>query len=69
MFLQVTWEKGGSGLVWYTDSFFWNELEGTDTDWKWVDDWDVDYSIYYDQKTGDLDAKQSVGMMEDQKLR
>ncbi|CAG9536858.1 unnamed protein product [Cercopithifilaria johnstoni] len=67
---EVTWEKGGPGLVWYTDSFFWNELEeGTDSDWKWVDDWDVDYSIYYDQKDGDLDARQSVEMMEDQKLR
>uniref|UniRef100_A0A183HKD3 G-patch domain-containing protein n=1 Tax=Onchocerca flexuosa TaxID=387005 RepID=A0A183HKD3_9BILA len=65
---EVTWEKGGPGLVWYTDSFFWNELEeGTDSDWKWVDDWDVDYSIYYDRKDGDLDAKQSVEMMEDQK--
>uniref|UniRef100_A0A0R3RFQ4 G-patch domain-containing protein n=1 Tax=Elaeophora elaphi TaxID=1147741 RepID=A0A0R3RFQ4_9BILA len=67
---EVTWEKGGPGLVWYTDSFFWNELEeGTDSDWKWADDWDVDYSIYYDRTDGDLDAKQSVEMMEDQKLR
>uniref|UniRef100_A0A8R1XND7 G-patch domain-containing protein n=1 Tax=Onchocerca volvulus TaxID=6282 RepID=A0A8R1XND7_ONCVO len=66
---EVTWEKGGPGLVWYTDSFFWNELEeGIDSDWKWVDDWDIDYSIYYDRKDGDLDAKQSVEMMEDQKL-
>ncbi|KAM3719266.1 G patch domain-containing protein [Dirofilaria immitis] len=66
---EVTWEKGGPGLVWYTDSFFWKELEeGTDNDWKWVDDWNVDYSIYYDRKDGDLDAKQSVAMREDQKL-
>ncbi|KAL3994671.1 G-patch domain family protein [Acanthocheilonema viteae] len=67
---EVIWEKGGPGLVWYMDSFFWKELEeGTDSDWKWADDWDVDYSIYYDRKDGDLDAKQSVEMMEDQKLR
>lgn len=68
--LQVTWEKGGPGLVWYTDTFFWKELEeGIDSDWKWADDWDVDYSVYYDRKDGDLDAKQSVEMLEDQKLR
>ncbi|VIO94199.1 Uncharacterized protein BM_BM4866 [Brugia malayi] len=67
---EVTWEKGGPGLVWYTDTFFWKKLEdGTDNDWKWADDWDVDYSIYYDRKEGDLDAKHSVEMMEDQKLR
>lgn len=66
----MTWEKGGPGLVWYTDTFFWKKLEdGTDNDWKWADDWDVDYSIYYDRKEGDLDAKHSVEMMEDQKLR
>ncbi|EFO27632.1 hypothetical protein LOAG_00849 [Loa loa] len=67
---EVTWEKGGPGLVWYTDAFFWNELEeGKDSDWKWVDNWDVDYSIYYDRKDGDFDAKQSVEILEDQKLR
>uniref|UniRef100_A0A1I8EZL4 G-patch domain-containing protein n=1 Tax=Wuchereria bancrofti TaxID=6293 RepID=A0A1I8EZL4_WUCBA len=67
---EVTWEKGGPGLVWYTDTFFWKKLEeGTDNDWKWADDWDVDYSIYYDRKEGDLDAKHSVEMAEDQKLR
>ncbi|VDM97399.1 unnamed protein product [Thelazia callipaeda] len=67
---EVTWEKGGPGLVWYTDAFFWKELEeGTDSDWKWADDWDVDYSIYYDQKDGDLDAKQALEIIMDKNLR
>ncbi|VDN29818.1 unnamed protein product [Gongylonema pulchrum] len=67
---EVTWEKGGPGLVWHMDTSFWREIEeGTDSDWKWADDWDVDYSVYYDRKDGDLDAKQAVEMLEDQKLR
>lgn len=68
--LEVVWEKGGPGLVWYTDTFYWNETEqGTDTDWKWADDWDVDYSVYYDKPGCSLDAKQAVEIREDEKLR
>ena len=26
--LEVVWEKGGSGLVFYTDSAYWHEQEG-----------------------------------------
>lgn len=26
--MEVVWEKGGSGLVFYTDSAYWNEQEG-----------------------------------------
>ena len=26
--LEVKWEKGGSGLVFYTDAAYWDELEG-----------------------------------------
>ncbi len=26
--LEVVWEKGGSGLVFYTDSAYWQEKEG-----------------------------------------
>ncbi|VDK42853.1 unnamed protein product [Anisakis simplex] len=68
--LEVTWEKGGPGLVWYTDVNYWRDREeGTDCDWKWHDDWDVDYSIYYDDRGGDRDAVQSFQIREDQKLR
>ncbi|VDM49790.1 unnamed protein product [Toxocara canis] len=68
--IEVTWEKGGPGLVWYTDTFYWNQIEqGDDCDWKWADDWDVDYSIYYDRADGTLDAKQAVEIRKDDKLR
>ena len=68
--VQVTWEKGGPGLVWYTDTFYWNQIEqGDDCDWKWADDWDVDYSVYCDRTDGSLDAKQAVEIREDEKLR
>jgi len=26
--MEVVWEKGGPGIVWYTDAQFWEELEG-----------------------------------------
>lgn len=46
--LEVKWEKGGSGLVFYTDAYFWNEMKGKDFDEDTVDDWDVDYGVYYE---------------------
>ncbi|PAV63488.1 hypothetical protein WR25_01441 isoform B [Diploscapter pachys] len=69
--MEIVWEKGGPGLVWYTDTNFWDETEkGTDCDWNWADDWDVDYSVYYEGKSaGELDARQAVEMREDEELR
>lgn len=26
--MEVVWEKGGSGIVWYTDAQYWKEKEG-----------------------------------------
>jgi len=26
--MEIVWEKGGPGIVWYTDVQFWDELEG-----------------------------------------
>ncbi len=26
--MEVVWEKGGSGLVFYTDASYWNQEEG-----------------------------------------
>ncbi|XP_012887724.1 PREDICTED: G patch domain-containing protein 3 [Dipodomys ordii] len=49
--IELKWEKGGSGLVFYTDAQFWQEEEG-DFDEQTADDWDVDMSIYYDRGTG-----------------
>ena len=39
--LEVVWEKGGSGLVFYTDAVYWDKVAG-DFDEKTADDWDVD---------------------------
>lgn len=45
--VELQWEKGGSGLVFYTDAQFWDAKEG-DFDEKTADDWDVDTNIYRD---------------------
>ncbi|KAK3752733.1 hypothetical protein QZH41_018704 [Actinostola sp. cb2023] len=55
--IELKWEKGGSGLVWYTDAAFWKQQEEADFDEETVDDWDVDMSIYDEEGAGDLDAK------------
>lgn len=69
--MEVTWEKGGPGLVWYTDKNYWDETEkGTDCDWAWADDWDVDYSVYYEGKSaGDMDARAAIDMRNDELMR
>uniref|UniRef100_F6TDS7 Uncharacterized protein n=1 Tax=Ciona intestinalis TaxID=7719 RepID=F6TDS7_CIOIN len=54
--IELKWEKGGSGLVFYTDAQYWKEDEG-DFDEETADDWDVDVSEYY-HGDGDRDAKQ-----------
>ncbi|NXP25317.1 GPTC3 protein, partial [Scytalopus superciliaris] len=67
--IELKWEKGGSGLVFYTDAQFWQEKEGGDFDEQTADDWDVDMSIYYDKDGGDKDARDSVQMWLEQRLR
>ncbi|EYC42835.1 hypothetical protein Y032_0516g2805 [Ancylostoma ceylanicum] len=69
--MEIVWEKGGPGLVWYTDKNYWDEREkGTDCDWAWADDWDVDYSVYYEGKSaGSKDARDAVEMREDEEKR
>ena len=49
---EVVWEKGGPGLVWYTDACLWKEAEG-DFDEQTTDDWDVDYGVYFCDGDGD----------------
>ncbi|KAM8787907.1 G patch domain-containing protein 3 [Rhynchonycteris naso] len=66
--IELKWEKGGSGLVFYTDAQFWQEEEG-DFDEQTADDWDVDMSVYYDRDGGDKDARDSVQMRLEQRLR
>ena len=50
--MEVVWEKGGPGIVWYTDAQVWREAEG-DFDEQTADDWDVDFSIYHEEGGGD----------------
>ncbi|KAK2844357.1 hypothetical protein Q5P01_011016 [Channa striata] len=59
--IELKWEKGGSGLVFYTDAQYWQEEEG-DFDEQTADDWDVDMSIYYDKDGGDMDSRDYVRM-------
>ena len=59
--MEVTWDKGSSGLVFYTDAQVWKEAEG-DFDERTTDDWDVDMSVYYDEAGGDKDARDALGM-------
>ncbi|XP_033628485.1 G patch domain-containing protein 3-like isoform X1 [Asterias rubens] len=59
--MEVTWDKGSSGLVFYTDAAYWDKAEG-DFDEKTSDDWDVDMSAYYDPNGGDMDARASLDM-------
>ena len=62
--LEVTWDKGSSGLVFYTDAQYWDEMAG-DFDEKTADDVDVDMSVYYEGwEAGDLDARQRIEMAE-----
>ena len=44
--IELKWEKGGSGLVFYTDAAFWKEQEEPTFDEETADDWDVDMEIY-----------------------
>uniref|UniRef100_A0A3B1JVJ4 G patch domain containing 3 n=1 Tax=Astyanax mexicanus TaxID=7994 RepID=A0A3B1JVJ4_ASTMX len=59
--IELKWEKGGSGLVFYTDAQYWQEEEG-DFDEQTADDWDVDMSVYYDKDGGDMDSRDYVRM-------
>ncbi|KAM4702377.1 G patch domain-containing protein 3 [Discoglossus pictus] len=59
--IELKWEKGGSGLVFYTDAQVWQEQEG-DFDEQTADDWDVDMSGYYETGAGDKDARDYLKM-------
>ncbi|XP_034467343.1 G patch domain-containing protein 3 [Hippoglossus hippoglossus] len=66
--IELKWEKGGSGLVFYTDAQYWQEEEG-DFDEQTTDDWDVDMSVYYDKDGGDMDSRDYVRMRYENRLR
>ncbi|XP_069136117.1 G patch domain-containing protein 3-like [Argopecten irradians] len=66
--IELKWEKGGSGLVFYTDAQYWKEQEG-DFDEQTTDDLDVDMSIYYEEGVGDKDARDYVTMRQETRRR
>lgn len=66
--IELKWEKGGSGLVFYTDAQYWQEQEG-DFDEQTTDDWDVDMSVYYEKGAGDKDARDHVTMRQENRRR
>ena len=68
--IELKWEKGGSGLVFYTDAQFWDLKDNCgDFDEKTVDDWDVDMNIYRKNCSADKDANDWKQMLEEMKLR
>ena len=68
--LEVVWEKGGSGLVFYTDAYYWDSLAG-DFDERTADDWDVDMSGYENDKlqANTLDGRDIQDMRREIELR
>lgn len=65
--IELKWEKGGSGLVFYTDAAFWKQQEEADFDEETADDWDVDMEIYENPDGGDKDSRDLLQMrMEEQ---
>jgi len=67
--IEQVWEKGGSGLNWWTDSQYWKAQEG-DFDEQTTDDWDVDMSVYYEKDAGhDKDAVDRFSMRQSEFLR
>ena len=67
--IELVWEKGGPGLVWYTDAVYWGQQRG-DFDERTADDWDVDMSGY-EPGAGpvDMDARESRSMRRELRLR
>ena len=48
---ELPWDKGGSGLVFYTDAQYWDSTLGG-FDEKTADDYDVDVNVYKEPTTG-----------------
>jgi len=68
--IELKWEKGGSGLVFYTDAQFWKEHDGeNDFDVETADDWDVDMNVYYEKGGGDKDARDSADIRREERLK
>ncbi|GFV52970.1 g patch domain-containing protein 3 [Trichonephila clavipes] len=67
--IELKWEKGGSGLVFYTDAQYWDAKEG-DFDAKTSDDWDIDMRVYEGPALdSDKDMRDFVRMKLEEKRR
>ncbi|KAJ8044012.1 G patch domain-containing protein 3 [Holothuria leucospilota] len=66
--MEIVWDKGSSGLVFYTDAAYWDAEKG-DFDERTSDDWDVDMSIFYENGSGTKDAKDWLQMQKEMRLR
>lgn len=69
--IELKWEKGGSGVVFYTDDVFWKEHEGKDFDnLDMADDWDIDMRMY-DKTPGlaDRDGNELQNLRREENLR
>lgn len=66
--MEVTWDKGSSGLVFYTDAQYWRQVENQE-EAEDADDWDVDTSEYEIPGTGDKDAQDAASMRRSDALR
>ncbi|XP_041378693.1 G patch domain-containing protein 3-like [Gigantopelta aegis] len=66
--IELKWEKGGSGLVFYTDAQYWHQQEG-DFDEQTADDLNVDMSGYYEDGAGDKDARDYLTLRQEQRRR
>ncbi|XP_065561217.1 G patch domain-containing protein 3-like isoform X2 [Artemia franciscana] len=66
--MEVVWEKGGSGLVFYTDAQYWDEKEGG-FDGKTADNFDLDMRVYYHKGGGDKDSRDLLDIRREAMLR
>ncbi|KAG8177578.1 hypothetical protein JTE90_011744 [Oedothorax gibbosus] len=67
--IELKWEKGGSGLVFYTDAQYWDKKDG-DFDEKTADDWDVDMRVYEGSGMDcDKDMRDLVRMKLEKRIR
>jgi len=64
--IELKWEKGGSGLVFYTDAQYWAKEEG-DFDEQNTDNWDVDMNEMYGGY-GDRDARDFMTICEEERI-
>ncbi|CAF1324665.1 unnamed protein product [Adineta ricciae] len=69
--IELKWEKGGSGLVFYTDDVFWKEHEGRDFDsLDMADDIDIDMRMYEKNSgSADRDGNELQSIRREEDLR